>query len=295
MADIQIRPARAEDRAAVLSFCQDTWEWGDYIEYIWDDWLAATDGRLFVAMVHGHPAGIVNVRMLTDTEAWLEGLRVDPQYRRQGLARALNLAALAEAMQRGAKYARLTVESDNKRSIHLAEMGHMRQVGAFALYTAEPLTDSEQRENVQERTQIASEEDLDDIIDYLNNSNVFPAAGGLYYVSFTAREITETFLRAKIAARQVYLLRRWERIDGLAIAERRFEHEQQRLSVGYIDGTAIEPISLIAYDLRRLLPELELDAVCIYAPDLVLIRDVLGGLGYEWNGIVFYTFERGLE
>src|SRR5690242_13725158 len=109
MAYIEVRPARPEDREAVLAFCRNTWEWGDYIEHVWDEWLTDPDGRLFVATVDGRPAGISHLAMVTKTDAWLEGLRVDPQFRQQGLARALDDAVLLEAMQRGAKYARLTI------------------------------------------------------------------------------------------------------------------------------------------------------------------------------------------
>jgi len=35
--------------------------------------------------------------------------------------------------------------------------------------------------------------------------------------------------------------------------------------------------------------------VRVYAPDLVLVRDALGGIGYQWNGSLFYTYERSLE
>ena len=35
-----VRPARAVDKDAVLAFTQNTWEWGDYISYVWEQWLA---------------------------------------------------------------------------------------------------------------------------------------------------------------------------------------------------------------------------------------------------------------
>ncbi len=296
MDDIQIRPARVEDRDVVLSFCQNTWEWGDYIDRVWDEWLTEQNGHLFTAIADDRPVGMVNMRMLSETEAWLEGLRVDPSYRRQGIAHELCLAALAEAMQRGAKYARMAIETENESSIRVAEKIHMRQVAAFAVYHASPLTAREQSSSfTQTQVSLATETDLDDVIDYLNISNIFPPTAGLYYVRFAAREISEPLLQEKIASQQVYLLRRWERIDGLAIAEPRIEHGQQSLSVGYIDGTMIESISLIAHNLRQRLPALGLDVIRIYAPNLVLIHDALGGLGYEWDGTIFSTFERGLE
>src|ERR1700730_8035567 len=119
MPHIDIRPARPEDREAVLAFCSNTWEWGDYIERVWDEWLRDPAGLLLVATVDEQPAGVAHMEMLTAEDAWLEGLRVDPQFRHQGLARALNEGLQLEAMRRGATRARLAVESTNERSIQI--------------------------------------------------------------------------------------------------------------------------------------------------------------------------------
>ncbi len=289
----EVRPARPEDREPVLAFCKDTWSWGDYIEYQWDHWLHNPDGRLFVATIDGQQVGIVNVCMLTATDAWLQGLRVAPQFRRQGLAEELNNAALLEAMQRGAKYARLLIESDNTASIKVAGRLFMRQVAGFSLLTAPPQLNSTL--SGKDKAQLATLADLDEIIGYLNASNIFPLSGGLYYVSWTAYPITAELLEAKIKAQQIYLLRRWNRLDGLAIAEVRQERQGKQLSIGYIDGTAIEPISLIAYDLRRQLPDLEANFIRAYIPDILLLRDALSGVEYNWDGNLFYTYERGLD
>jgi ribosomal protein S18 acetylase RimI-like enzyme len=289
----EIRFARPEDREPVLAFCKNTWSWGDYIEYQWDDWLHNPSGQLFVATLNGQSVGIVYIRMVTTQDAWLQGLRVDPLFRRQGLAEALNNAALLEAMQRGATYARLLIESDNTPSIRVAERIFMRKVAGFSLLTATSQLNSVRVS--QEKTQLATLSDLDEIIDYLNVSNIFPLSGGLYYTGWTAYPITAELLESKINAQQVYLLRRWNRLDGLAIAEIRTERQGPQLSIGYIDGTAIEPISLIAYDLRSQLPALHVDSIRAYVPDILLVRDALAGVEYEWDGSFFYTYERGLQ
>jgi ribosomal protein S18 acetylase RimI-like enzyme len=294
MAYIEIRPARVEDREAVLAFCTQTWSWGDYVEYVWDQWLHNPKGQLLVATADSKPVGVANMQMLDKTNAWLAGFRVDPAYRRQGIARALSEKALLEAMQRGATYARLMVESTNEASIQLFESMHMRRVGSFMLYNAVPLTTSSERA-VREQIQLATQADLDDIIDYLNVSNIFPLVGGLYYMWFAAYPITAELLEEKIAAQQVYLLRRWDRLDGLAIVDTRENFvKQDRLSLGYIDGTTIESISLIAYDLQHRLAGMGLESIRAYAPDLILVHDALGGIGYESEGTAYSTFERGL-
>src|SRR5215467_10217356 len=86
---IDVRLAREDDREAVLAFCAHTWRDGDYIQYVWDDWLNDTSGALLVATVTGKPVGLSHLRMMSLDEAWIEGVRVDTEMRRQGVARVL--------------------------------------------------------------------------------------------------------------------------------------------------------------------------------------------------------------
>ncbi len=293
MPHFDIRPARPEDREAVLAFCTHTWEWGDYIEYVWDEWLHDPQGTLFVATSDGRPVGVAHMRMLNTTESWFEGLRVDPALRQQGIASALYDAQLKEAIRRGATTARLITESTNAGAIRLLERASMHRVGAFAPFRALPVTTPSKREYGLEKPVLATAADLDDIIDYLNASNIFPAVGGLYYQGFTAYSITSELLTEKVAAQQLYILRRWDRLDGLAIAEPREGHREKHLFVGYIDGTT-ESISMIAYALRQL-SDPGLKSVSANVPDLMMVRDAFVGAEYEWDGKVFYTYEQSLE
>lgn len=291
MPDLEVRPAQPQDREAVLAFCQQTWEWGDYIEYVWDEWLNNPQGKLFVATIDGRPVGVANIRMLNTTEAWFEGMRTDPAFRKRGIASALYNAQLAEVKQRDAATIRLITESTNNAAIRLLERSDMNQVGAYAIYRAEPATMPTKRSYALETPVFATAEDLDDIITYLNTSNIFPAIGGLYYQGFTAYTITSDLLLEKITAQQLYILRRWDRLDGLAIAEPRAWPQGEHLFIGYIDGTT-ESISMIAYALRLFLPDLGLESITAHVPDLIMVRDAFVGAEYESDSKVFYTYER---
>ncbi|MGZ6365627.1 MAG: N-acetyltransferase family protein [Ktedonobacteraceae bacterium] len=293
MPDLEVRPARPEDREAVLAFCQQTWEWGDYIEHVWDEWLNNPQGKLFVATIDGQPVGVTNIRMLNKTEAWFEGMRIDPTFRQQGIASALFIAQLTEAKQRGATTIRLITESTNIASIHLLERSAMNRIGSYAMYRAVGAATPAKSSYALETPVLAIHADLDDIIDYLNTSNIFPAIGGLYYQGFTAYTITSDLLLEKITAQQLYILRRWDRLDGLVIAEPRSGHQGEHLFIGYIDGTT-ESISMIAYAMRRLLPDFGLENIIAHVPDLMMVRDAFVGAEYEWSGKIFYTYERVL-
>lgn len=293
MPNIETRPARAEDRDAVLAFCSATWEWGDYIENVWENWLRDPQGALWVATDTAKPVALSHMKMLSDTDAWLEGMRVDPAYRQQGIARAISRATMAEAMRRGAVRVRLITEATNIASITMVEHDFMRRVSAYAPHKAQPITLAAKQPSGLERPRLATLADLDEIIDYLNLSNNFPATGGLYYLSFTAFTIDQRLLHAKIEAGHVYLLRRWDRLDGLAIAEPHTFHRGSQLSIGYIDGTT-ESISMLAYALRLQAAAIKMEQVYAYVPDLVMVRDAFIGAEYTWDGHLFYTYERNL-
>ncbi len=293
MSQLEVRRAREEDREAVLAFCSQTWEWGDYIAYVWDEWLHAENGALFVATMDGQPVGIANLRMLTASEAWLEGMRVDPAHRQHGIANALFEAQIVEALRRNALTARLITESTNVAAIRLIERNHLRRVNAFASFHATPLTSPAKRQYAMETPTLATAVDSNEIIDYLNVSSIFPATGGLYNAGFTAYSITAALIEQKIAAQQVYLLRRWNRLDGLAMIEARERRGEKYLSIGYIDGTT-ESISLLAYALRKMLPDFSVETIHADIPDLMMVRDAFTGAEYESDGSVFYIYERGL-
>ncbi|MBX5450565.1 GNAT family N-acetyltransferase [Thermogemmatispora sp.] len=295
MATFEVRPARPEDRETVLAFCAHTWEWGDYIAEAWDGWLADQQGRLFVATSNGQAVGLLHLRMLNEYEAWLEGLRVDPAYRRQGVASALHQVALTEAMRLGARTVRLLTEMVNRAAIALARKSRMHEVGSFIPYQAPPLLELPRRLAALPRPEPARAEDLEEIIDYLNVSNIFPLTGGLYYSGFIAYSISDRLLKAKIEAGEVYLLRRWERLDGLMLTEQREGRHGKYLFIGYIDGTNADTIGQLAYVLRHLAAQRNLEMVRAHVPDLLMVRDTFAGAEYQAVDAPYITFERILS
>ncbi len=115
-----VRPAREDDYEAVVDFTTDTWpdrDGGDYIPHIYHEWIADDgDGQqTFVVDVAGSDdvAGILQSVMLSEHEAWMQGMRVNPDYRGQGLSTFLQDAAFDWAVEQGATVARNMVFSWN--------------------------------------------------------------------------------------------------------------------------------------------------------------------------------------
>ena len=126
--DIAVRQARHDDREAVVAFTRDTWPelGGDYIPRVFEEWID-TDGptqRTVVAVVDGDPVGICQGVLLSDHEAWAQGMRVATDYRGEGISPALTEAIFEWAATKGATVCRNMVFSWNA-----AGLGQSRSMG----------------------------------------------------------------------------------------------------------------------------------------------------------------------
>ena len=84
------RPVRLDDKPRVLEFTVRTWDDGDYITDVFDEWLADPTGRFTAIELDGQVVAIGKLTDLGEGELWLEGLRVDPAHRRKGIGEALH-------------------------------------------------------------------------------------------------------------------------------------------------------------------------------------------------------------
>jgi GNAT superfamily N-acetyltransferase len=114
---IQVRQATLDDEPVVVDFTADTWpERGDdYLSNVFAEWVASDDEhqRTFVAEIDGTVKGVLQCVMLSDREAWMQGMRVAPDARHQGVSNHLDDAAAVWARDRGATVVRNMVFSWN--------------------------------------------------------------------------------------------------------------------------------------------------------------------------------------
>ncbi|SHG57349.1 GNAT family N-acetyltransferase [Halobaculum gomorrense] len=128
--EFAVRQARESDVDAVVEFTRDTWgdRHGDYLPDVFGDMVASdgpTQRTLVVDVDDGDDvAGVLQCVMLSDTEAWAQAMRVNPDYRGNGLSPTLSQAAFRWARDRGAVVVRNMVFSWN-----MAGLGQSRSVG----------------------------------------------------------------------------------------------------------------------------------------------------------------------
>ncbi|WP_284014518.1 GNAT family N-acetyltransferase [Halobaculum litoreum] len=125
-----VRQARESDVADVVRFTRDTWgdRHGDYLPDVFGE-MVAGDGpaqhTLVIDVDDGDDvAGVLQCVMLSDSEAWAQAMRVNPDYRGHGLSPELSRAAFRWARDNGAVVCRNMVFSWN-----VAGLGQSRSVG----------------------------------------------------------------------------------------------------------------------------------------------------------------------
>jgi GNAT superfamily N-acetyltransferase len=132
-----VRRARPGDEEAVLGFATNTWDGWDYIPNAWPVWIDALDGVLLVGCTpeasgrgaavdrDGHPlqagrsVAIARVAMVSASEAWLEGIRVDPRVRSFDIGTDMQTAELHWAAANGATVVRYATGARNEGSHRL--------------------------------------------------------------------------------------------------------------------------------------------------------------------------------
>ncbi len=301
--ELEVRPARAEDRDAVLAFCDRIGGEQDYVRWVWEDWLREERegrGTLLVGVLDGRSVGIIHMRMLSEDEAWIEGIRVDPDVQRRGIARVLTSKAMVAARERGAAVVRLFVDAGNVASQGLVARFGFTRVAEVVYYSA-PALEGAPRADDGARLVTAGEDDFERIWAWLEQSNLTPFNGGVEIADWAARAVTEPVLRAHLAAGEVWLLQGQGTIQALAIATgtagaAEGEDDESTLEVQYLDG-ASEGIGRLALSLRRVAAERGLAQVELWLPDLLILADAMAGAGYarpEGDEVV-YLYARELR
>lgn len=287
---VTIRPAQPEDRPAVERICAHTWEWGDYVPEVWDDWLAEGvqgEGHALVGEVDGLVVALSKATLKTRDQVWLEGMRVDPDYRQKGVAGQFLGYSLVYAQELGARVVRLGTSSHNVAVHRMVSRAGMQQIGSYGLRQAEALPDGPEGS-------FLTLEHRDQVLAFLAGSQVMVPGGGLYSADWAWQELSAERISQFLARGQVMAELG---PDGslAALATVHPNVEEGELWVGFADG---EPgaVTDLAREIRVHAAKLGLDKVQTMVPNLAWLREAFHAAGYgpgDWEGEL-WIFERWL-
>ena len=227
---MKIRAARRQDREQVLAFCKHTFSWGDYIDRVWDTWFSAENGRLLVAEYGGRPVAMSHVATCPGNLAWLEGVRVHPDFRRSGVATKLLERMLAYAGRLGAKQASAIVAVSNAASQRMMGKNGFTVISNWAYYSTEAKLRARKT-----GARLAGPRDLPAIWEYLRQSRTYRQSAGRYVRSWQWYTLDRKALRQLVKEGHVAVA--GTPIDGIAIINNDgYWDRRDVLQVVYLDS-----------------------------------------------------------
>jgi len=130
-----IRKAKASDKKMVLEFCKTTFSWGDYIVDVWDYWIR--EGNLLVLIENNIPVAICHISFF-DKQVWIEGIRVNENFRKKGFAKRLVSKSESIAKNKNCVISKMLIETNNKKSLNLADCLNYKKEETWNFYSLIP-------------------------------------------------------------------------------------------------------------------------------------------------------------
>jgi GNAT superfamily N-acetyltransferase len=272
--DLLIRRARRSDKRGVLSAVRTVWGGQDRVPELFDSWVTHRTGPFFVAESSGRVVGMGKVTLVSPTEAWLEGGRVAPRWRRRGIATALIAHRIAYARERGVRVLRFSTASDNTPIHRAAKRFGFARVASLGRWEAASAAGAPP-------TRAAPHQAI----------AVLRRVGPLIQVGhgWEWRDLTAADVRSAIGRGRVFVAGR--RVEAVAIVGDRYDGSLMVMSIGGEGPALVDLLRALRSEARRR----RLDDVSFYAASPAQ-RRAARSAGYRrpWSGEA-YLFERRLR
>jgi len=235
---LKFRRAEQSDKNSVLRFCTNTFEWGDYIEAVWDVWYADPNGYLMIAEENEVIAAVSHAYLCPNmNRVWLEGVRVNPNFRRRAIGTELIKKMVQYGKEQGAQEAAGLVSVKNVASQGMMDKNGFTVTSRWIYcYSSTKIY----KEPDIGKATIATLKDKETIYSYLKQSEIFKAAAA-NYVNFWRwynLDIDSEVLHNLIDNRKIIIStnHNHSKINGLMIINK---NDNNMFQIGYIDAVDV--------------------------------------------------------
>lgn len=235
--NLSFRPVQLVDKERVIAFTLNTWgaDEDDYIKDVFDEWVADPCGEFTAAMIDDQVVGIAKLTAMGDDEWWLEGLRIDPAQRRQGIASALMDYQLDLAQRLGGKVVRYMTGGNNVGSQTIGGRAGFAHITTYTAHFADASAEFA----------LPTPLTVDDIpaLTQWIDSTLMRYLHGVYRSAWVAKTLTAVELRQAIEANLVFGLKdasgqvaAWALLRSAEYDDDSEDGQPQFLRVDHLDG-----------------------------------------------------------
>jgi ribosomal protein S18 acetylase RimI-like enzyme len=289
---LKIRPATKADKEEVLKFCIDTFGWGDYIDQVWDLWYSDRNGVLLVAEDEEYniqnnkrssALAVSHASLLPSSNIiWLEGIRVNPNYRRRSIATQLLNKMIAYGQEQGATEASAMVAENNIASQLMMKRNGFAVISKWSYYSINKIPI--RVDKVKLRSKVAILKDTEMIRDYLRQSEVFKSSAETYVNSwrwYSLNLYSSTLI--DLIKNEKVLVTGNDPIEGLAIINKDNNNNNHTFQIVYLDASNVFVLKdLFSFAINLIHSEDAIyDRIQVYTPQTTYISTVMEQLGLE--------------
>jgi ribosomal protein S18 acetylase RimI-like enzyme len=201
LATLTFRPVQSQDKDRIVAFTFNTWgdNEDDYIKDVFDEWMVDLYGEFTAAVLNEQVVGIAKLTDMGDDEWWFEGLRIDPVYRRQGVAAKLSRYHVALAKRLGGKVIRFMTGGGNAGSQAIGVRAGFEHIITYAAYLADASHEFA-------LPVLLTIEDAPALLRRID-SPLMRYQHGVYRVAWSAKTLTEAEIRRALEANLGYGLK----------------------------------------------------------------------------------------
>jgi GNAT superfamily N-acetyltransferase len=282
LSPVLIRPALPKDKPEVLELAKHIWDGGDYIPYVWDEWLAEQDGIFVVSECDGKVAGLAKLTRFAPGDWFMEGLRVHPDWREKGIASRLNDYQLEYWRKHGEGSVRLATASYNVKVHHMAERNGFERIMEFVPFTAPQLADK------RDEFEPVTPAELPEVIEFVRHHPAFNLVHGLLDIGWRWANLDIKYFQN---AQEDGFLWWWKNKSGLLAFWLDDENEEMRPHV-LVAVSPIDQLDEFLRDYRRLATRIDKKQVGWTAPVHPEVQAALQRAEFSrsWD-ISLYVFE----
>ena len=235
---MKFRHAKQSDKEDVLRFCTNTFEWGDYIEEVWDVWYSDPNGYLMIAEENEMIAAVSHAYVCPNrNRIWLEGIRVNPDFRRRSIGTELIKKMVQYGKEQGAQEAAGLVSVKNVASQAMMEKNGFVVISRW-IYCNSSTNVHQEPDNGQAK--IATLKDKEVMRSYLKQSQIFRAAAENYahLWRWYHLHLDSDVLQNLIDNRKIIIMTNHDHsiIHGLMIINK---NDNNMFQIGYIDAVDV--------------------------------------------------------
>lgn len=279
---MKIRIAREYDKEYVMSWIKDIWSGHDYIPYTWDEWLTDPNGTLYVVEDDDKAVALWHIIWLDNGVAWLEGMRVKPNYCNRGIATMTLRYSIKLAREKGFRHVMLATSSDNKIVIRIMGKIGFNDVGEYLSFKGNVF-------NVKKASsEVVYDMDWNHLI-----SRYHRLRGNNFIIGFIRpwifTELNKDIFEVLHRDKNIYASKNGE---ALAIIGRPFKHRGiKTFYIRYLDGYNKTDIKDIVENISYRALEMQCKGLYGYIPSDDELAETLEGLNIQvdkcWRGLVY--------